>query len=349
MTETAQLVDAFDARVRRREERRDFFKAALGVAAVGAGGFVFASQAAAQSVTDNDILNFALNLEYLEAQFYSYAFSGVGLAANLLTGSGQQGAVATSATNPPRAVNFTGDPLIRQYAREIFEDERAHVAFLRAALTSGTTTAFVAQPAININGDAAGPFTAAANSVGIDLTSRGGVFDPYASPNDFLLGSYIFEDVGVTAYKGSSALIQSNAFLDAAAGILATEAFHSGIIRGSLYARGVALPELRTFADKLSDARDSVDGTTTTSATSTPQLFADDDQGISPVQLPLTSSAGTTTATASNFVPTDANGITFSRTAQQVLNVVYLNRAAVTLGGFFPNGVNGTIRTSAAN
>jgi hypothetical protein len=32
-----------------------------------------------------------------------------------------------------------------------------------------------------------------------------------------------------------------------------------------------------------------------------------------------------------------------------VLNIVYLNRMAVTAGGFFPNGVNGTIRASAAS
>ena len=346
---TAQVMGALDARVKRRDERRDFFKAVLGTAAVGVGAFAFASEAAAQAVTDNDILNFALNLEYLEAQFYSYAFSGAGLSASLLTGSGNQGAVATSGTNPPRAVNFTGEPLIRQYAREIAQDEINHVAFLRTALTSGSTTAYVSQPAININGDANGPFTAAAKAAGIDLSAMGGVFDPYASPDNFLLGSFIFEDVGVTAYKGSSALITSNAILDAAAGILATEAFHAGIIRGALYARGANAPTLLTIADKISDARDSVDGSTTTSTTSTPQLYADDDQGISPVQQPLTTSAGTTTAVASNFVPTDGNGIAFSRTAAQVLNVVYLNKAAVTLGGFFPNGVNGTIRTSAAN
>jgi hypothetical protein len=51
----------------------------------------------------------------------------------------------------------------------------------------------------------------------------------------------------------------------------------------------------------------------------------------------------------SNIVPLDGNGLAFSRTTGQVLNIVYLNRAAVTMGGFFPAGVNGTIRTSAAN
>ncbi len=51
----------------------------------------------------------------------------------------------------------------------------------------------------------------------------------------------------------------------------------------------------------------------------------------------------------SNIVPLDTSGIAFSRTPGQVLNIVYLNKAAATLGGFFPNGVNGTLRASTAN
>jgi hypothetical protein len=75
-----------------------------------------------------------------------------------VTITGAQGSVIVGTTNPARAVNFTGEPAIQQYAREIAADELAHVAFLRSALTS----AAVAQPAINISGDANGPFTAAA-------------------------------------------------------------------------------------------------------------------------------------------------------------------------------------------
>jgi len=53
-------------------------------------------------------------------------------------------------------------------------------------------------------------------------------------------------------------------------------------------------------------------------------------------------------ATVSNIVPLDTNGLAYSRTAGQVLNIVYLNttRAATTMGGFFPRGVNGNINAS---
>ena len=352
MTETAQFIEAFDARVQRRNERRDLFKAVLGAAAVGAGAFAFATPAAAQTVTDNDILNFALNLEYLEAQFYSYAAFGTGLNANLLTGvttAGAQGSVSTTGTNPPRAVNFAGDPLVGQYAREIAADEIAHVAFLRAALS----TAAVAQPAINISGDAAGAFTAAGRASGVVTASGPGgtflatdVFDPYASPNNFLLGSFIFEDVGVTAYKGAAPLLTSKVFLEAAAGILAVEAYHASIVRTSLYARGLTTPALIDATEKIAAARDSLDGAPAEDAIR--GVSARDDQGIAAVNIPA-SSIIPSSGTGSNIVPLNVNGLAYSRTAAQVLNIVYLNRASVTLGGFFPAGVNGTIRASAAN
>ena len=323
MTESAQLLDAFDARAQRRDQRRDFFKMAIGAAAAGATAFTLTSKAGAQStITDTGILNFALNLEYLEAQFYAYAANGTGLPANQLTGTGTQGAVTGGAQ-----VNFSNDAIVGQYAREIAADEAAHVAFLRTALGS----AAVAQPAINISGDANGPFTAAARAAGVVGANE--TFNPYSSPTAFLLGAYIFEDVGVTAYKGASPLISNKTFLQAAAGILAVEAYHAAIVRTTLYARGydatTPMASLITAAGQISDARDSLDGST------------DLDQGIARTTI--------NGQLVSNIVPLDQNGIAFSRSPQQVLNIVYLNRATATLGGFFPAGVNGTLRASAAN
>ena len=115
--------------------------------------------------------------------------------------------------------------------------------------------------------------------------------------------------------------------LEAAAGILAVEGYHAGLIRTLLYRRGLTTPTDRTYAGLISDARDSLDGS------------SDDDQGIAPVTV--------NGLTNSNIVPSDNNGLVFARTPSQVLNVVYLTKAAATSGGFFPGGVNGTINASA--
>lgn len=66
--------------------------ASAGVAAIGAG--LMEGQAAAPPPTDADILNFALNLEYLEAEFYTVATTGNTIDAMgiEIAGTGTQGA-----------------------------------------------------------------------------------------------------------------------------------------------------------------------------------------------------------------------------------------------------------------
>ena len=328
MTESVHLIEALDARVERRSERREFFKTALGAAAMTAAGATalsFSTSASAQTITDADVLNFALNLEYLEAQFYSYAATGNGLPNSMLTGTGTQGAVLGG-----RQVAFT-DPIVAQYAKEIAADEIAHVNFLRTAL--GTSA--VSQPAIDVSVTATSAFSNAARAAG--LIGAGASFDVYANDENFLLGAFIFEDVGVTAYKGAAPLLTSKAYLEAAAGLLAVEAYHAAIVRTTLYGKGIATPSLRTSADAISNARDSLDGST------------DLDQGISPVtQTPINLSTTQAAVTTSNIVPLDANGVAFSRSTSQVLNIVYLNKGAASAGGFFPAGMNGNVKTSTA-
>ncbi|WP_315764178.1 ferritin-like domain-containing protein [Sphingomonas sp. Y38-1Y] len=267
--------------------------------------------------SEADVLNFALQLEYLEAQFYAFAATGSGLPADQLTGTGTQGTVTGG-----RRVNFT-DPLVAAYAREIANDEREHVNFLRNALMS----ARVAMPAIDIGTAATGAFSSAARAAG--LVGAGESFDAYASDENFLLAAFIFEDVGVTAYKGAVSFLNTKAFIEAAAGIHAAEAYHAGLIRTVLFRKGLATPALIDATEAISNARDSLDGT------------SDLDQGIRP--------SGSGATLTSNIVPTDSSGIAFSRTPGQVLNIAYLNKSAVSQGGFFPSGLNGSLRTSAAN
>ena len=316
MNDSEQMLDVLESRAVRRNERREFFKSLGSLVAAGGGVAALANSApaAAQStVTDADVLNFALNLEYLEAQFYSYAVFGTGLQAGLLTGTGTQGAVTGG-----RQVAFN-DPLVAQYAREIAQDEIAHVTFLRSQLGGSA----VAQPAIDVGTSPNGAFSSAARAAG--LVGPGQSFDPYANDENFLLGAFIFEDVGVTAYKGAAPLLANKTYTEAAAGILAVEAYHASIVRTTLYRKGIATPSLIDATEKISAARDSLDGAT------------DDDQGIAPI------------GASSNIAPLDSNGLAYSRSTGQVLNIVYLNKTSVMSGGFFPSGVNGNIKTSAAN
>lgn len=290
-------------------DRRRFLKSAgaAGLGLVGAGLLAGrdapAASAAedANAISDSAVLNFALNLEYLEAEFYSHAVFGHGLPENLTTGTGHRGPVIGG-----REVRFRSRS-IRQFATEIARDEFDHVRFLRTALGG----AAVARPESNIRSS----FTAAAVAAG--LIRKGQTFDVYANEDNFLLGAFIFEDVGVTAYKGAAPLISNKTYLSAAAGILAVEAYHAANIRTTLFDRGLAKQ-----ANAISNARDSLDGP------------ADDDQGI-------------TRHGKANIVPADANGIAFGRTPGQVLNIVYLTPKKASHGGFYPRGVNGQLHTSS--
>lgn len=248
------------------------------------------------TITDADILNFALNLEYLEAEFYLRAATGSGLS------SADAGSGAADVTGG-MAVAFK-TPAIQQYAQEIANHEQKHVQFLRKALGS----AAVSRPSIDLTNS----FNAAAMAAGIGAT-----FNPFADENSFLVGAFVFEDVGVTAYHGAAGLLSDKNNLAAAAGILATEAYHAGTIRTLITQLGD--PYLG-FANKISALRAAAGG------------------------------GAETMLDGTHIVAADSNSISYDRTTDQVLHIVYLNAAAgvVSKGGFFPNGLNGTIKASAS-
>ena len=200
----------FDVKAGRRA-----FIAALGLGFSGA--MLLGQQSArSQALTDTDIMNFALNFEYLGAQFYAYATTGKGIAAKLLTGTGTQGQVTGGAK-----VKFQSR-FVRAYADQLASDELGHVKAVRTALGA----AAIAQPAISL----APAFAAAATAAGIP-----GTFNVFADDVSFLLGAYVLEDVCVTALRGAAPLLTSPANLDAAAGLLGAEAYQAGMIRVKLY------------------------------------------------------------------------------------------------------------------
>lgn len=189
-------------------DRRKFVMRAgatgLGVAAMtmlGSGIGKAQTETTPTTYSDVDILNFALNLEYLEAEFYSMATYGSTLV--------ELGVITQSETSGPTTggnmvSGFKNSP-VAFLATALRNDEIAHVKLLRTALGSSA----VPKPAINL----------AALGYG------------FSSVSSFLELGRQFEDVGLSAYLGAAPSIQSKTYLATAAAILGTEAQHSGSLR----------------------------------------------------------------------------------------------------------------------
>jgi hypothetical protein len=299
------------------------------------------AKAATGSYTDADILNFALNLEYLEANFYYLAAFGTTIdkanaastaaAAPLITLSGTVGTPGT--VSGGSLVPFSTVP-VASYAIETAVEEGKHVQLLLSALGSSA----VAQPAINL-GTSFQTLAAAAKIPG------GSGFSPYANDETFLVGAYVFEDVGVTAYHGAASLLTSSANLTTAAGILAVEAYHAGLIRTTINYLDPTGASIGGYTNLISALRASLSQAGLLGVAPSPYDANPDDFGLATFSVSL---AGSTNATATRITDADStNVIAFARNTTQVLNIVTgggaVSGAAVVspaMGVFFPAGMN---------
>jgi hypothetical protein len=339
-------VENLSALINSGVSRRKFLAgvgATAGAAAVltlpGCGGSSHTTTKTSSTPTDADILNFALNLEYLEAQFYLYAATGSGLEASDTTAGSASPYQTVGTVTVGDAAAVSGLTSAQQdIINEIAFEEQAHVRFLRSALGS----AAVPMPDIDLS--FFGPLAVAAN---ITTAATGaGSFNPFSSFDYFLVGAFIFEDVGVTAYSGAAPLISSAGvaagYLNAAAGILAVEAYHAGYIRTSLTGRAIAAGSASAYpylaaANLVEDLR--------------AQLTVGDSAAPSTsgsVETLLTLPTSLTTP-SSIVAASAADAVGFARTVDQVLHIVYgSSTVGAKSGGFFPNGVNSIFATTTA-
>ncbi len=305
MNQSKQVTDRVSAVL----NRRNFLRQAL---TTGAGAALLPTalslSAAAQTeglsaATEQDyyVLSFALHLEYLEANYYNLALKGQTLSELGIgtSGFGTEGNVVKKASSTIVPFLTTNDEN-KQIGTEITADETHHVEYIRAAMKAAGLTP-PAQPKI----DLLNSWNTVAKAAGIADS-----FDPFASEIDYAIGGATFEDVGVTAYNGSSTLLTSKAFLQAAASILPVEAYHSGVLRLKIFEGGKTSQEIYA---KVSALRAKVGG--------------GKDQGV-------TNSNGSV-----NLAPTNADGLAFARTARQVMNIVF-GAVGVDKGLFFPDGMN---------
>jgi hypothetical protein len=274
------------------------------------------------SYTDADILNFALNLEYLEANFYYLAAFGTNISTTNSIASGAGGSV----------IGITGTGT----QGTVISKPSPKVPFANNAVAAYAT---VAQPQIDLMTS----FNQLATAAGISIPNMSG-FDPFYNDATFLIGAYIFEDVGVTAYHGAAPLISTTTmgktYLAAATGILAVEAYHAGLVRTTIN----ALDPTGSLGY--------IGYTKAISGLRAKLSLAALGTAPNPDDIPLTpgttmvSLAGATAVTSTTIVDADlTNVIAFSRNTTQVLNIVTGGGATSTgvkaTGVFFPNGLNG--------
>jgi len=269
MTENKLIRDMIAA----SPDRRNFVRK-LGLAGAMATAALTATSKRANAqaaITDLDIVQFALNLEYLEAEFYTVATTGQTISQ---VGIGITGLGSSGATTGGSQVVFS-DAAIRNIALELASNEQVHVKLLRDTITSLGATP-VAKPAINL----------AALGIG------------FGSQSDFLVVARALEDIGVTAYGGAAPLIQDKAILGAAARILAVEAFHSGAIRAQIARLSIPTAAL--------DAVDHIPPPSGTLYFNTDALALSEVR--SPGEVLKLAYGGAANATSGGFFPTGVNG-----------------------------------------
>ena len=207
--ETDRKILAFDRAIG-HINRRGFLGAMLSAAALATVG---AREAHAQTaVPVTDVLNFALNLEYLEANFYLYASTGAGLSSSL---NGNGAAVLGAPPKLPLDANTLA------VCQALAADEVNHIADLRSAITSLGATP-IAQPVIN-------------------LAAHGAV----TTQAQFLASARQFTALGGSAYVGGAQLLVSNpAVLTTAGQILGAEGQHAGVLAYLCVTQGVTSPAI---------------------------------------------------------------------------------------------------------
>ncbi|RRA49091.1 ferritin-like domain-containing protein [Acidipila sp. EB88] len=217
--------------------RRRFLSTLAAVSGMAAAGALTTSTAQAQTTTPaiTDVLNFALNFEYLEAEFYSYGGYGTSLAQSVANGTVTANAptVAASHVLAPPAVTLAGNQLA--VAQALFMDEAHHITLLQQTITSLGGT-YITEPTIDFS--ASGTMPAVTTNVAFFAAARQ------------------FTALGNSAYAGAAAdLISNTSVLMAAGQILGAEAQHLGVVNYLCATLGI-LPVSAGGPDKQIDAQD---------------------------------------------------------------------------------------------
>uniref|UniRef100_A0A5B7AQX7 Putative desiccation-related protein PCC13-62-like n=1 Tax=Davidia involucrata TaxID=16924 RepID=A0A5B7AQX7_DAVIN len=262
---------------------------------------------------DVDMLQFAENLEYLEAEFFLWGALGYGLdriAPELVMGG-------PPPIGPKKAnLDFLTQNIITEFAYQ-------EVGHLRALIS---TVGGFPRPLLNLSApNFAKLFDEA---FGYALVPP---FDPYRDSLSYMLASYVIPYMGLVGYVGANPNINGYQSKRLLAGLLGVESGQDAVIRMYLYERAAELvypyhDTVAEFTIRISELRNKL------------AMCGIKDEGIIvPLEL------GAENRTTSNVLSANTESISYTRTPGEILRVVYDSGDEHVPGGFYPDGANGRI------
>ncbi|KAJ8749635.1 hypothetical protein K2173_026284 [Erythroxylum novogranatense] len=266
--------------------------------------------------SDKDRIQFALNLEFFEAEYFLHGATGKGL-------DYFEPEFAQGGPPPVGAQKANLDPVTYRIIEEFGYQEVGH---LRAILK---TFGGVPRPLYDLSRENfAKVFDQA---VGYKLHPP---FDPYYDSIHYLLSCYVIPYVGLVGYVGTIPNLANYTSKALVAGLLGVESGQDAVIRALLYEKAYnkVYPYNITVAEftiGISRLRNSL-----------AKCGIKDEGLIVPLYL------GAENRTESNVLSADTNSLSYSRTPPEILRILYGTGSEYKPGGFLPEGGNGKIARS---
>ncbi|XP_015691717.2 desiccation-related protein PCC13-62-like [Oryza brachyantha] len=264
--------------------------------------------------SDVDLLEFPLNLEYLEAEFFCWSALGYGL-------DGIDANLAGGGPAPIGGQTAALTPFVRDIATQFCYQEVGHLRAIKQNVRG------FPRPLLDISAANFGKIVAQA----MNTTTLDPPFNPYENSLNFLLASYIIPYVGLTGYVGANPKLLTPQARKLVAGLLGVESAQDAVIRALLYERGlsrvasygVGVAELTAHISELRNALGR--------------------KGIKDEGLVVAPGQGPEGQTVGNIIAGDRFSLAYDRTPEEILGVVYGSGDPAKAGGFFPQGADGRI------